>query len=123
MAKRVNPAYILQKIKENCDEVIFTSGEAITRGAAQGIALGTVSLSSTDFTVATGDAAGDSEKITLSSQPITWSGTGTVSHAVFCDTGTGEFILCTTASVNKPVTATDTGTINSFDIWEIGVAT
>jgi len=123
MGKRVNPQFILQAIKDGCNEVIFTSSEQITRAGAQGAALGTLTLVSGDFTIATGDAAGDSEKISLIQKAITWSGDGTVTHACFFKTVGDEFIVCTSAVTNKAVNNGDNGTINAFDIWEVGAAT
>ena len=122
MTKRVNPQFILQAIKDGCDEVIFTSSEQITRAGAQTVALGTLALVSGDFTIATGDAAGDSEKISLVSKAITWASSGTVTHACFFKTTGDEFILCTPALVNKAVNATDDGTIGALKMWEIGGA-
>lgn len=122
MAKRVNPQFILQAIKDGCNEVIFTNSEQITRAGAQTAALGTLSLSASDFTIAVGDAAGDSEKISLGTRAITWASSGEVNHACFFKTTGNEFVLSTPALVNKAVNANDSGTISGFKMWEIGGA-
>lgn len=120
MSVRINPAFLLALIESDCDEVIFTTAEAITRVAAQAIAVATVTVDAADFVIAVGDAGGDSEKISLLEQAVTWSATGTVSHACFFKTTGSEFIMCAIAGTPKPIVLNDDGTISEFKMWEIG---
>jgi len=123
MVKRVNPAFILAKIESECDKVFFSATEDTVYATAVTNALGTLTLTGTDFNVAGGDAGGDSEKISLIQKAITWDVSGTVAYANFFKSTGTEHVVSTTAVTNKAVNATDSGTINAFDVWEIGAAT
>lgn len=117
MAVRVNPQYMLAAIEAGADKVIFTTAEVTDHAAAVAAKVGELSLLPSDFTVAVGDAAGDSGKISLVEQNVTWTADGVCSHAAFFD-GT-VFIICSLAGLAKQIYTGDAGVISAFKVWEV----
>lgn len=124
MTKLVNPQFILEKIESECDTVFFSATQDTDYTTANTNKLGSFeTLVAGDFTVAQGDVGAGTGKITFNTKPITWSAGGTVTYANFFKSGTSEHVLSTDTGTPKAVNLADDGTINTFDMWEVGVAT
>lgn len=108
----------LNNIKNNCTKVTACSQQpADYTDANSTYALGNVTVSSTDFTVANGDTSG--RKITMQ-QKTGGTGTadGTATHLAFLDVTNTKLlhvITCTSQSVANGGSLT----FNAVDLWEI----
>ena len=105
------------------DQLIICAGEpadytdATTDSGSGGHALGEVAVSSGDFTKADGDASG--RKVTVAQKTgVTIDVSGTADHVALVDDG-ASVLLAVATITSQAVTATNTATINAFDI-EIG---
>lgn len=82
------------------------------RAAAISTSLGSVSLSSGDFTQAAGVTSG--RRVTVAQKTVTIGTAGTASHIAIID-GT-ELLYVTTAAVNRTVAVSDTLTVEDWDV-------
>ena len=124
MSKYINssaPNAALAWIRDNtttmsiCNAQPTTLGQATTAGT---YALGTVTYGTANWTIAVGDAGGDSKKITTAGTNVVVATSGTVNHIAFYNGGTLIAVGTCTATA---VTAAGTLTVNAFDLDEIGL--
>jgi len=123
MAKWVNvnaTDALLNYIKTNCT-VLSACATQPTDGTqcATTYALGTLGYTTTNITLAAGDAA-NSRKITAAAATIAVAATGTVSHFGFTNIGT---LLAVATCVPTSVTSGGTVIMSAFDIDEVGTIT
>ena len=119
MAKAIPHAQMditLTDIKTNANIMHGCSAQPANYAGIAAVSLGSVALSSSDFTIADGDTSG--RKITVASKSITWSSPGNVTHFAIADT-IGALLKGVTTVTLQAVTASSTNDIDAFDLWEI----
>lgn len=116
MAKYMNPSVIdlaLNDIKTNANKLIVCSQQPTTFAEANvTYALGSVAMTSADYTLANGDVSG--RKVTVGAKaavPVTTSGTAT--HVALVDTVNSILKLVTTTT-STAVAAAGTVDVGSF---------
>lgn len=106
---------------EAADQLVICIGQPATYAAATtdsgsgGNACGEVAIDASDFTKANGDTSG--RKTTVAQQTgVTIDVSGTADHIALVDDGASALLLVTTLSASQAVTATNTATVNAFDL-------
>lgn len=105
----------LNVIKNNCTRMTLCSAEptTYTEGNAT-YALADATMSSTDFTLADGDASG--RKVTVSAKNgVTVDDSGTSTHVALLDVSNSKLLYVTTHS-SQALTAGNTANIGAWDI-------
>ena len=112
---------------ESADQLVICIGQpstyadATTDSGGGGNACGEVAIDSSDFTQGDGDTSG--RKTTVAQQTgITIDVSGTADHIALVDDGASELLLVTTLSSSQAVTASNTATVNAFDLELLDVA-
>ena len=110
MAKFANDIvmdYGLNDIKAGVNRVFIGTAAGTTYAEAVTAAVGTLAVTTTNFTIANGDSSG--RKITLAAATITVGTTGTISHIFLAGTtGSGTLWLAGTCA---PTSVTVSGTV------------
>lgn|SRR5574343_180104 len=108
MAKSVHSDALdaaLNLIKTNATTYHLCSAQPTTRAEAISLSLGSVAVTSTDFTVGAGDVSG--RKVTVAQKSGTVAATGSATHAAIID-GTRLLLVTTvtaqTLTISNPVT-------------------
>lgn len=119
MAKSIPDAVMdvaLNDIKNNANIMHGCSAQPANYAGIAAVSLGSVALSSADFTLADGDLSG--RKITVAAKSITWSTGGKVNHIVIADS-INSAIKAITTIPEFAVVASEITPISACDIWEI----
>lgn len=107
----------LNWIKNNCNEMHICSQQPTNfTEATSTYSLGSVAMSSSDFTLADGDTSG--RKLTVAGKEISVSADGTITHVALVDTSTSTLMYVTTTN-SESVSAGNTANVGSWDV-EIG---
>jgi hypothetical protein len=107
-------------IKNNCTRQVVCSAEPLSYTEANATyALADITVDSTDFTVANGDAGG--RKVTTAAQTgVLIDTSGTATHIALLDVANSKLLYVTTCT-SQALTANGSNTVN-FPAWKITLA-
>lgn len=106
----------LNDIKNNANILHLCSAQPANYAGIAAVSLGSVALTSSDFTVGDGDTSG--RKITVAEKSVSITATDTVNHIVVADS-TNSLIKGITTCPGASVTSGETKIVAAFDLWEI----
>lgn len=100
----------LNEIKNNATAQHVCSAEPTTRAEAISLSLGTVDMTSGDFTLGNGDVSG--RKITMAQKSTTATGDGTITSIAVID---GSRLLLASSTVERTLVTSDPLTFPAWD--------
>lgn len=103
----------LNWIKNNTDVMHICNNQPTSYSDLSTMSLGSVAMTSSDFTLADGDTSG--RKLTVVAKDITASADGTATHVALANSSTSTLVYVTTMT-SKTVNNGDTVSLSAWDI-------
>lgn len=103
----------LNWIKNNTNEMHICNNQPASYADLSTMSLGSVAMTSADFTLADGDISG--RKLTVAAKDIIASADGTATHVVLANSSTSILVYVTTMT-SKTVNNGDTVSLSAWDI-------